>query len=124
LILAWRIFVPDECGKKKNNDDRDSSRKIGGSATVVAETASSAGAPTVSAMDSSSIESLRALLVTDAMPDDRNSRGTQQFAPTLQPIPQCSASTSVDDFLRYCSGNHNTERYLLAIPELEVSEMA
>ncbi|VDM14993.1 unnamed protein product [Wuchereria bancrofti] len=65
----------------------------------------------------SSIESLRALLSTD---DRRVTTGHQQpFLTEAQFVTQYSSSQDIEYFLRYGTNTYNTERCLLAIPELD-----
>uniref|UniRef100_A0A915PNU4 Uncharacterized protein n=1 Tax=Setaria digitata TaxID=48799 RepID=A0A915PNU4_9BILA len=79
-----------------------------------------------SAMESSSIESLKTLLSTDNIPDNHDvfpaNTKQQHFLSPPQLIPQCTSPQDFEYFLRYGSNIHNTERYLLAIPELEGEE--
>ncbi|VIO88881.1 Uncharacterized protein BM_BM2363 [Brugia malayi] len=120
LLLAWRLLLPksdevavDLNGKKDHHGS--SIKDIGGiSANAVSTTTSVAA----TAMESvPSIESLRALLSTD---DQLVTTGHQQpFLTEAQFVTQCSSSQDIEYFLRYGTDTYNTERCLLAIPELD-----
>ncbi|EFO15912.1 hypothetical protein LOAG_12594 [Loa loa] len=70
----------------------------------------------------SSIEALKALLSTDSISDDRLAEHHQHLLTESQFISQCSSPQDSEYFLRYGNNTYNTERYLLAIPELEVCD--
>ncbi|CAG9534364.1 unnamed protein product [Cercopithifilaria johnstoni] len=122
LLFAWRLLLSngederDEISLGLNRHDNSSSIKnidgISASATSLATTA----------MEPSSIESLKALLSTDSISDDRlpltATTGNQQhFLTESSFVPQCS---SIQPHIEYSNNTyHNMERYLLAIPELE-----
>ncbi|VBB32676.1 unnamed protein product [Acanthocheilonema viteae] len=125
LLLAWRLLLSNGEDKKDeipvglNWKDDDSSIKdidgINGDATSATKSIAS------TAMESPSAESLKALLSTDSISDDRlgltaTTARQQHF---LIESPQCSIQQNTEYFLRYGNNAYNTERYLLAIPELE-----
>ncbi|VDK75453.1 unnamed protein product [Litomosoides sigmodontis] len=129
LLLAWRLLLSN--GKdEKNKASVDVNRKDDASSVNDIDSISSgATSATTSigpaAMESaSSIESLKALLSTDSISDDRtaftaSAARQEHFLTESLLLPQCSTRQHVEYFLGYGSSIYNTERHLLAIPELE-----
>ncbi|VDN08291.1 unnamed protein product [Thelazia callipaeda] len=71
-------------------------------------------------MESSSISALKAMLATDNIPEGQFSI-RRQHCSVAQPQSILQYPTTADNFFRFNSCyNNTTERYLLAIPELEV----
>uniref|UniRef100_A0A1I7W214 Anoctamin n=1 Tax=Loa loa TaxID=7209 RepID=A0A1I7W214_LOALO len=125
LLLAWRLLIfkreneSDEVPISLNQKDESLSIKDIDSISIGTNCATTSIAAT--AMESaSSIEALKALLSTDSISDDRLAEHHQHLLTESQFISQCSSPQDSEYFLRYGNNTYNTERYLLAIPELEI----
>lgn len=129
MLLAWRLLLFN--GENERNEvsvglnQKDDGSPIKDFNSISASATSATTSIAAAAMESSSIESLKALLSTDSISDDRISLAAtghqQHFLTESQLVPQCSSPQDIEYFLRYGNNTYNTERYLLAIPELEVS---
>uniref|UniRef100_A0A0R3S748 WASH_WAHD domain-containing protein n=1 Tax=Elaeophora elaphi TaxID=1147741 RepID=A0A0R3S748_9BILA len=128
LLLAWRLLLSNGRNEKDEKVQVGLNRKDDHSSIKDIATTSNA-APV---MESSSIESLKALLSTDSISEDRlalsataataTTAGHERrfVAESSSFVPQYSTPQDIEYFLPYGTNTYNTERYLLAIPELEI----
>ncbi|VDK83740.1 unnamed protein product [Onchocerca ochengi] len=125
LLLAWRLLISNGGNEKDEISMIGQNRKDDNSVIKnIDDSISDSTISAATAMESSSVESLKALLSTDNISDDQLAQVAdtehQQYSAESQFVPHCFSPQDIEHSLRYDSNIHNTNRYLLVIPELEL----